>query len=580
MTKWIACLYDGKTKTAQYQGGEGVCLLRMGGTLPWRTNNPGSLRSYMVNGKPQPKKVKSHIGFAKTEGNGFFLIFPSYEVGFIELKKNLTRVHGYKTVEDAIKSFAPHKENNTEKYISDLEKLSGVSRFKIINRLSDSELDDVAHAIEIIEGYHNGKDTRKEVITKLSSVIVSDGAKPISSQTVVLKSGDIQKEFITDKYGLIPPIPHIVFTRTVNVCVPNPIDGSMKEIATIEPNGPAKNILAVFDGVVAKAKTMPLDPPIGQPLPKRKKFLYTIKSGDTLWHLAKIYKVNVDVIAQANNIKDPTKIYPGTKIWIFPKANDSTELISAQSAVPKKIQSKSTVSTSTGAVKKTKKTVATVAVETTRDSKGKPLATIPLMEEEAPWMSIAIREAMQWKGRKAPKISDNYHNEIGQNGTLSTVPWCASFANYCLKESGFSYVKSRSSQFPVNSRLFIKIDKPIYGALMVLRTYSKSSGKWLGGRGHVGFVYGKTKNGKLAVLGGNQNSSIKLSEYRECGVSLEYYSESLSQIVQIKHYAFYIPVAYSAKRDDELSVIDSTGVNISWFGDDGNVTVKKSESVG
>ncbi|MFM5553420.1 TIGR02594 family protein [Aeromonas veronii] len=580
MSQWIACLYDGKTKTAQYQGPKGTCLLRKGGTLPWRTNNPGNLRPRMVNGKPQPKKVKSHIGFAKTDSNGFFLIFPSYEVGFAELKKNLLRMHGDKTVENGIRAYAPSHENNTSKYIFDLEKLSGVSRSKVINRLSASELDEVAHAIEVIEGYHNEKDTRKEVTTKLSNVVVSDGSRPISGQAVVLKSGGIQKEFITDERGLVPPIPHIVFTCSINVCVPNPIDGSMKEIAVIEPSGPAKNVLAVFDGIVAKAKTMPLDPPVGQSLPERKKFQYTIKSGDTLWHLAKKYKSNVDAIVKANNIKDPARVYPGTKIWILPKANNSTELISAQSTVPKKIQSKPPVSTNTGAGKKPNKTVATVAVETTRDSKGKPLATIPLMGEEAPWMNIAIREAMQWQGRKAPKISDNYHREIGQKGTLSTVPWCASFANYCLKESGFSYVSSRSSQFPVNSKLFIKIDKPVYGAIMVLRTYSKLSGKWLGGRGHVGFVYGKTKNGKLAVLGGNQNNSIKLSEYREDGISLEYYSESLKQFVQIKHYAFYIPVAYSPKGHNELSIIDIRHVNMSWFDDDSNVTVKNSESVG
>jgi hypothetical protein len=50
-------------------------------------------------------------------------------------------------------------------------------------------------------------------------------------------------------------------------------------------------------------------------------------------------------------------------------------------------------------------------------------------------------------------------------------------------------------------------------------------------------------------------------------------------MVKIKHYAFYIPVAYSPKGHDELSVIDSRHVNMSWFDDDSNVTVKKSESV-
>jgi uncharacterized protein (TIGR02594 family) len=523
MNQWIACLYDGKTKTAQYQGPKGTCLLRKGGTLSWRTNNPGNLRPRMVNGKPQPKKVKSHIGFAKTESNGFFLIFPSYEVGFAELKKNLLRMHGDKTVEHGIRAYAPSHENNTSKYISDLEKLSGVSRSKIINRLSFSELDDVAHAIEVIEGFHNEKDTRKEVTTKLSNVVVSDGSRPISGQVVVLKSGGVQKKFITDERGLVPPIPHIVFTCTINVCVPNPIDGSMKEIAIIEPSGPAKNVLAVFDGIVAKAKTMPLDPPVGQPLPERKKFQYTIKSGDTLWHLANKYKTNVDAIVKANNIKDPARVYPGTKIWILPKANNSTELISAPSTVQKKIQSKPTVSTSTGAGKKPNKTVATVAVETTRDSKGKPLATIPLMEEEAPWMAVALSEAKKWAKNLEDEIDTNYHKETGTqfpNLAGDNQPWCASFVNYCLKKSTPAFSMSKppaSSQSFRWDKNFYKIKEKIYGAIVV---FVKPNGK-----GHVAFVYNENTH-----IGGNQSDMICFNDTKS--------SKSLRLV------GYYVPCAY------------------------------------
>ncbi|MCP1600255.1 uncharacterized protein (TIGR02594 family) [Aeromonas caviae] len=507
MSQWVACLYDGKTKTAQYQGPKGACLLRKGGTLPWRTNNPGNLRPRMVNGKPQPKKVKSHIGFAKTESNGFFLIFPSYEVGFAELKKNMLRMHGDKTVENGIRAYAPSHENNTSKYISDLEKLSGVSRSKVINRLSTSELNDVAHAIEIIEGYHNEKDTRKEVTTKLSNIVVSDGSRPISGQVVVLKSGNVQKEFITDERGLVPPIPHIVFTCTINVCVPNPIDGSMKEIAVIEPSGPAKNVLAVFDGLVAKAKTMPLDPPVGQPLPERKKFQYTIKSGDSLWKVAKEFKTSVDSIVKANNIKDPARVYPGAKIWILPKANKSTELINAQSAAPKKLQSKPTISTSTGAGKRANKAVATVAVDATRDGKGKPLATIPMIGEEAPWMSIAIREAKKWHGTKEDNITDNYHALTG-NAWLKSLSgtnnaWCASFVSYCLQEAGYAKPKNsqRAKSFLEDTSRFVEIKEPVYGCIAC-------------GRSHVTFFYGEGSNGFIIGLGGNQGDSIKFSNFK------------------------------------------------------------------
>ncbi|WP_339020607.1 TIGR02594 family protein [Aeromonas salmonicida] len=552
MNQWIACLYDGKTKTAQYQGPKGACLLRKGGTLPWRTNNPGNLRPKMVNGKPQPKKVTSHIGFAKTENNGFFLIFPSYEVGFSELKKNLLRMHGDKTVENGIRAYAPSHENNTSKYISDLEKLSGVSRSKIINRLSVSELDDVAHAIEIIEGYHNNKNDRKEVITKLSNVTVSDGSRPISGQVVVLESGDVQKKFITDERGLVPPIPHIVFTCTINVCVPNPIDGSMKEIAIIEPSGPAKNVLAVFNGVVAKAKTMPLDPPVGQPLPERKKFQYTIKSGDSLWKVAKEFKTSVDAIVKANNIKDPARVYPGAKIWILPKANNSTELISAQSAVPKKLQSKPAISTSVGAGKKANKVVATVAVDATRDSKGKPLATIPMIGEEAPWMSIAIREAKKWHGTKEENITDNYHALTG-NAWLKSLSgtnnaWCASFVSYCLQEAGYAKPKNsqRAKSFLEDTSRFVEIKDPIYGCIAC-------------GRSHVTFFYGEGSNGFVIGLGGNQGNSIKFSNFK-----------GMKYVVPVSYYEKYKETKRKAMRkfdinelNKEISINEKTQKNES-----------------
>lgn len=83
------------------------------------------------------------------------------------------------------------------------------------------------------------------------------------------------------------------------------------------------------------------------------------------------------------------------------------------------------------------------------------MATIPLMGEEAPWMSIAIREAkMAWYQRK--NITDNYHALTGNpwikslSGTSNA--WCASFVSYCLQEAG--YAKPKILRGP---GLFLKI---------------------------------------------------------------------------------------------------------------------------
>jgi len=86
------------------------------------------------------------------------------------------------------------------------------------------------------------------------------------------------------------------------------------------------------------------------------------------------------------------------------------------------------------------------------------------------------------------------------------------------REANTPYETSQSSQFPVSSRKFITIDKPVYGALMVLRNYFVDGDK-PNGTEHVTFVYGKTANGRIAALGGNQGDSIKLSAYASKGIS-------------------------------------------------------------
>ncbi|WP_082177853.1 TIGR02594 family protein [Aeromonas schubertii] len=544
MSLWITCHYDGKTKTAQYQNAQGECLLRQGGTLPWRTNNPGNLRPKMVNGKPSPKKVKTHIGFAKTKSNGYFLIFPTYEIGFSELKANLRRMHGDKTVEIGIKSYAPAHENNTSKYISDLERLSGVSGDRIINSLNESELNNVALAIEKIEGYHNEQETRKEIKTKLSQITLSDGVKPISGQVVKLKSNGKEKKLITDSYGRLPVIPHHIFSNAIELYISDIKNGAEKKLISIDPVGPAKNILSIFSGVIAKAKTRPVEPPQGQIFPERKKFQYTIRSGDSLWALAAKFKTSVSVISETNGIKDPARIYPGQKIWILPEAETGAEVRKAPSALPKTHKTNAITQINTDGSQKKSKLVATVNVESTRDSKGKPIATIPVMTEEAPWMQIALSEAKKWAGKDESIITKdtNYHVLTGHKWLKSLVgtenAWCASFVNYCLQQVGYPKSKNsfRARSFIEDGVNFKKVDTPVYGCIA-------SNGS------HATFVYGVNDKGAIIGLGGNQGNTIKFSPFNKM--------------------KYFIPVAYSKMYDKSKTVrlkkysVDDLNKNLS-----------------
>ena len=44
--------------------------------------------------------------------------------------------------------------------------------------------------------------------------------------------------------------------------------------------------------------------------------IYIVKSGDTLWNIAKKFGSTVDGIAKINKIEDNDKIYPGQKLYI------------------------------------------------------------------------------------------------------------------------------------------------------------------------------------------------------------------------------------------------------------------------
>lgn len=212
-----------------------------------------------------------------------------------------------------------------------------------------------------------------------------------------------------------------------------------------------------------------------------------------------------------------------------------------------------------------------------------PIASNPV--ESAPWMEIAIREARQWAGYHETKskssskpgskgvITDNYHKlvgvVIGGNKPYTpslTTAWCASFINYCLKEKKYAHTKDPSSQFPTKyPEKFIKISKPVYGAIVVYKHTNRAYGT-----GHVALVYAKLNNGDYAVLGGNQGESITLNTHK--GV----YLDSL----KCKFVGYYIPKSYKSIADSLIqnniefiktvslseakkSLNDSTGVTLT-----------------
>lgn len=146
----------------------------------------------------------------------------------------------------------------------------------------------------------------------------------------------------------------------------------------------------------------------------------------------------------------------------------------------------------------------------------------------APWMEIVLQEAKVYGGYSEggdnvlnKRIKSEYFT-IPNEGTTnksnpSKVSWCAVFASWCLQKAGYANPSScRALEFSttfvfegagkVDKKLshMRKITNPVYGCIVVWMNIKD-------GGGHVAFYYGKTSDGNIIPLGGNQGGSLQFS---------------------------------------------------------------------
>jgi len=171
-----------------------------------------------------------------------------------------------------------------------------------------------------------------------------------------------------------------------------------------------------------------------------------------------------------------------------------------------------------------------------------------------PWMDIAIKEAILGKGSSEnvlPMLDLSYKYirfSKGDKG-ITTAPndskfgaWCAAYICWTLDKSGYEVHKkgrmgSQSFRYFKN-KLYKKINTPIFGAITLYT--SKKNPLY----GHVGYLFGKTKNGNNILLGGNQNNRLKFASYNPQGFG------------SYRFNGFYIPIDYVVKKRDKLTSKD------------------------
>ncbi|MFL9669594.1 LysM peptidoglycan-binding domain-containing protein [Variovorax sp. AB1(2024)] len=583
MPKLISATYHPNIEVAEFICEDGRHLLRSGGTLPWRINNPGDLTARMVNGLPAPKKARGYVGFATTRSGRTFLIFPDEDAGRAELKANLKRMHGERTIPEAIPAYAPKHENNTGKYIDDLLRTSGIPAIRKINECTGAEIEKIVDSIATIEGFHARPETRKETWVAVSRINATDGSQPLPDAEIILQRENGEERLKSDATGRFPPVIHPADRSTVAVKVIGPKAKEPVQIGSVGgETGKDFNLLAKFrkwKGVAGSEKIN------SSTMANEKSIRYVVQPGDNLSKIAKLYRTSTAAI-KANNNLDNDRIYPG-EVLLISGISKKSPSATAPSATKKSLSTAPALSAKNSRALNSPPPAPLLGQGVSdsvrsKEGVGKILALIHPIPGRAPWMAIAIAEAKLRYGQREEVIEKeiDYHVEIGDGSrSLSNMAWCAAFANWCLSKSGYPVTNTgfrdrratlgRAHGFyemdekeKIRNPLFAELDKPIYGAIAVA-TYR-------GGHGyHVGFAYGKEGPGNLILLGGNQDDKIKFSPFNMSLLqTLETYGKDGRKIKKtIKHSKFlryFVPVSYfrQAQRDlaepglDQLDVDD------------------------
>lgn len=153
--------YKGDTTTVKFIPKGDNVYYHVGGSLAWRTNNPGNLRA-------DNDAIGTYIN-----GNGRYAIFPSYEVGLKAMQKLIKRKWKNCTIEVMIKGdekkdidgYAPESDgNDTEAYISYLVRKTGMKRNTVINDMSSRQFKKYVETMIKHEGFRKGKVVYTDII--------------------------------------------------------------------------------------------------------------------------------------------------------------------------------------------------------------------------------------------------------------------------------------------------------------------------------------------------------------------------------------------------------------------------------
>jgi uncharacterized protein (TIGR02594 family) len=141
------------------------------------------------------------------------------------------------------------------------------------------------------------------------------------------------------------------------------------------------------------------------------------------------------------------------------------------------------------------------------------------------WLEVAMREQGQTEvagaGQDNPRILE-YHQATSLRATSDETPWCSSFVNWVMRQSGQTGTQSALASSWLTWGQ--KLAEPRYGAIAVIRSKSAAGNAATGSSTgyHVGFLLEQTDKG-VRILGGNQSDRVKVSSFSFDSYTLEGY---------------------------------------------------------
>jgi uncharacterized protein (TIGR02594 family) len=122
------------------------------------------------------------------------------------------------------------------------------------------------------------------------------------------------------------------------------------------------------------------------------------------------------------------------------------------------------------------------------------------------WLTIALAEigVKETPGPNATSKILDYHLATSLKATSDEIPWCSSFANWVMKQSGFRGTNSAAARSWLDYGEVLP--DIIEGAIVIFRRGDPPSG-------HVTFATGRRVDNRIECVGGNQTDQVRVSWY-------------------------------------------------------------------